>query len=1213
MKTNLSHIMPVWKACQVLGRPTVYRIVSSLLHILQKTNKLSSQQVSELLDVDALVNGLMYRHPPPKYPDTALPASVQQAWTAWARTPGLQGVDKNALLRWWLPLGVQPHAGPSGHMGLFDCWIYALQGRTAGSGIGGIGGAGSTAAAPVGSPVAAAGAGSSKKRGAGTSPSSSAAATSSAAVPLSSAASWMIQIPDVLIFMAICQEYADERRKQQHRQQHRRLESSSSSLKDSTAAVAAADSVGDDDDDHDDDDASLVSESSAAENGNDGDGGAKTGSGEKDEKNQQQRQSSPTSPERRRTERARVRYEKTVWTMSLLAFRIYDSYQKKGVVARDTVHRFLTDVYGEDSYKQPDVVRLLDTVFDTLPPPPSESESEAADEDGKDGAADGGGDRDDVAVRVRSPQSSSAAAAAAVVPPPYGRNLHATVSEGDFCRRTLLALPCGTNDDDDDKNDVSDSPSTEFVLLDWISTLALRLKPPPEIPDSVQAFLGALYSKPLPLCELYQLPESRLYEIKRRFHSLVDASSPAVIQGDPMTGAAADPDGGGTSRSSSSSSLDGQRSSPSTPSNSVHRGSSLPSSQQQQGGSIPKQAVSERAFVEALSAPNDDLGSGGHLPPSLARLLFAHGCHRDPSYSDATSSNSNFYSASSSSASGYWGLYHVLHFGCIAVRKNVNEKPSPNDNPNTALLRFVFGMFQLTTCDDIDDLADRSVLTREQISHVIVALLEFADFRRRADASVDVDAADTDDTDDGPSVVRCNDRSGSNSDNNDVDNMDDWLVDEDSATVMGLLPPKLKPEDVMDGADGRPGQQFVKLRALVDYALDNVATPRQMIFEEFVAWGNSPLLPKQPGVVPSRLTLLLLELRLVAAVLFGVPPSSAQMELQITSEIDARHKERYPQSDVSRRGPRGTVWYLIDASWLERYNSLVRKQAKLESSASVAVAKNKNGAAPMIERISNTGLLAEDGTLALRPDIRWKRDYEILPPMAWSALQAWYDGGPPIYRSVVRYVSSTASSPHASATSRPRIPTENELELYPYFVTVYLCDLASKGEAMPFQQHYQVSRVSPAVVMLVQLCKELDVDPKLARLWVMENPPGMMMSPSSAAGPGGKLSSDSQSSRRPSSSVDGSGAGAAAGAPTTDDWILDLDQSIVEQRKKRGIPSDRPITLLLELKDAESGLWPRGVDGKEWSFKGKRGEVDDEVAPQSSDLGDGIVGLYNMG
>jgi hypothetical protein len=79
--------------------------------------------------------------------------------------------------------------------------------------------------------------------------------------------------------------------------------------------------------------------------------------------------------------------------------------------------------------------------------------------------------------------------------------------------------------------------------------------------------------------------------------------------------------------------------------------------------------------------------------------------------------------------------------------------------------------------------------------------------------------------------------------------------------------------------------------------------------------------------------------------------------------------------------------------------------------------------------------------------------------------------------------------------------------------------------------------------------------------------------------------------------------------------------------KRRGmvnLSKDSPIVLLLELKDRDSGLWPRGIDGKEWVSRRQRNQQENgdnsssslTVADQqigSSDLGDGIVGLYNMG
>jgi ubiquitin carboxyl-terminal hydrolase 6/32 len=310
-----------------------------------------------------------------------------------------------------------------------------------------------------------------------------------------------------------------------------------------------------------------------------------------------------------------------------------------------------------------------------------------------------------------------------------------------------------------------------------------------------------------------------------------------------------------------------------------------------------------------------------------------------------------------------------------------------------------------------------------------------------------------------------------------------------------------------------------------------------------------------------------------------VPPKHASLEFAVITELQRRHKYRYPQTEVSRRGPRGTVWYIIDDCWYKTWNSLVDRVSKtaddgidLRDKPSAEVTPRRLG------RISNKGLLQENGSLALRIQLKWRHDYEIIPPLAWSALQAWYDGGPPIHRTVVPYIPTPlASSPHARAA--PRIRTENEIELYPAFVTVFMCDATSRGEARPFQQTIPVSRVSPVGVLLVQLCKGLDMDPKFGRLWVMYTAPA---TPTAADG-----------------STD-----------TLGDWLLDLRATIVEQRSSRIGSTEEGgnsnITLLLELKDEETGMWPRGIDGKQWAFREKS---DRNV----SETGDGIVGLYNMG
>jgi hypothetical protein len=265
MKTHLCHILPVWRACEILGEPLVERVVSSLLHLRHHTSANIKQDGPEEADlseeISSLVNALFYRHPPPDRPDTPIPPTIAASWKRWLNLKYLS-LDKPTLIHFLVPSVAQPHAGPAGHMGLFDCWVYALQGHS----------------------------------------------PSSTATYYGGASQQTVWIPDVLIMLAVCKQYADKRDLKR--------------LKDIDSDEMNA---------------------SATEN----------------EKSEARSEGNPGG-NKKKTEDS----ENVIWVMSLLAYRIYDSYQKKGVVARDTVHRFLTDVYGEDSFKEPRAEALLDIMFD---------------------------------------------------------------------------------------------------------------------------------------------------------------------------------------------------------------------------------------------------------------------------------------------------------------------------------------------------------------------------------------------------------------------------------------------------------------------------------------------------------------------------------------------------------------------------------------------------------------------------------------------------------------------------------------------------------------------------------------------------------------------------------------------------------------------------------------------------------------------------------
>jgi len=1130
MKTSLSHILPVYRACQILGEVKVRRIVQTLMQLRTRgtpiqanilndnssNNNTSSRQdgdndtngaslkkpdQEELWDeeLEQLVEALFYMpnqlphgaKPPtnPNQPPVTLPTPpvIAQSWKKLTSHSRMFGLDKALLFRFLVPNVAQPHSGPQGHMGLFDCWVYTLQGH----------------------------------------------APSSSATYYGGAASNLVYIPDVLIFLAVCQEY--------HKNYYRTgavppPPPPPGSSPTTTAAAAAAKK----DDESNESDGENSSKSDEEENDNDNDDDAADAAARDHLKRQAQIQWS-------------------LKTMAKLSFRFYDSYQKKGSLARDTLHRFLTDVYGEDSYKTLPMRQLLDQLF-----APTDNTSNNA--TAEDTAAD--------------PQSTTTL-------PSQQQNIQ--LSESQFVQRIINTTPTLAAQQVVQK---SHAPhiSGGHVLLDWICLLGMAMVPPSELPSSTTAYLETMQVHPQPIVHQYLLAETRLYEIKRRFHSLVESSA-VINKGDIMAVVA---------ENENDDTVDED-----TKVASTSNAAAVPT--------VPKHVITQSAFETAVSSPNDDMGQGGFLPPRLARLVFgavlkggatglmvSNNNDNDEDVDDDDEENhdgrtDDIVVPSSKANKSYWGLYHVLKFGCEAVRLTKEAKvhkgkakrvnPRERDMPLLKLMFAMFAQLQIPNRDNSskskrptkDPLDNVVVMTRPQIAGMLALLLEHADFRLQQDARVNSDigdssARDDDDDDDGAFEMS-----------------DETLVSASQCALLGLLPPLDNPPS--------PTEQ-VSLNALVDYVLDQAKSSDSdskedkdtLSLEEFCFWQFGPQTALEHGEEKSkfvtanekrRLGPLMLELRLVAAVFFGIPPTLASMEVTLVAELQKRHKHRYPPTDVSRRGPKGTVWYIINLGWFQNWASLVKRVSHTVDDASDGRNDSTTTSSRTLPKINNTSLLAEGGSLALRADIRWGHEYEILPPLAYSALQAWYDGGPPIHRTVVPYVPSNSVSPHSK--KQPKIRTEMEMELYPFFVTVFLCDATSRGDAMPFQQYVPVSRVSPIRVVLLQLAKGLNADPNLCRLWMMGTEP------------------DSTNEN----------------ADT--DWLLDLDKNIVEQRNQRrqthpgsataASGEAGGIALLLELKDEETMTWPRGVDGKSRSYLEKRAQQD----PDEPEMGDGVVGLYNMG
>ncbi len=856
-----------------------------------------------------------------------IPPSIRKSWTALLNNRLLM-LDKASFFKFLIPSCAQPHSGPGGHMGLFDCLVYALQTKSA---------------------------------------SANSSSTMNGASPPPH-----VTIPDIIIFFAVCQKYWELQTQV------------------------------------DEDDIQSFSGDHPA-----------------------------------------------VRNMARLMFLVYDGYQKNAVIGRDTIHRFMSDVYGEESYKDPRTKEVLTKIFS---------------------------------------------------------NPNAPLTGREF-RDAVI-------------HTVSYCPTPQHFLLDWMATLAQAMMPTPlvksgnkssgtdeeddvsiignNLPESAAVLLEKmdLQRRLLPqICERYELAEYRLYEIKRRFHSLVESTT-SIIQGDPM-GAAVD-DGGGNTNSPDSNNSNGN----------ARRRSSV-------GSNAPKHFIPATVFIKKVSMPSNELGHGGYLPEDIAKQIFesvakssVFGGPEDGESEDEEDADENM---------SYWDLCHVLQFGGMCLRSTDKDK---------SMVEWMMQLF----CK-----RGAKVLDRDDLESLMACLCSHADFRRFTDR---------------PKWER-------------EDSDDEGEFTEDSKEVMvsltSALNLQLLPKSFKANSTNSPR---VPVKTLVDQFFKTIKSEDETVSnDQFLEWHNQT---KEYG--QQRLGPLMIDIRLIAGVMFGVPPKLASLEHLLVTDIRQRHMKRFPQTEVSRRGPRGTIWYLLDDKWFKSWSDMVEVVRNTKDDGDDLRDKTSRSMSPRrLGQINNTKLLRDNGSLALRVDIKWRQDYEILPPLAWSALQAWYDGGPPISRTVVPYHrGSSGSSTQNNRARSISLRTDNEIELYPFFVTMFLCDTLSRGEARPFQQSVPVSRVNPIRVLLVRLCKELDVDPDTGRLWVIE----------------------------PSTDPEQSGK---------NDWLLDMDSNIVEQRKKRIADKNgnSNISLLLELKNEETNEWPRGLNGKNWTL-----EKEDE---NSEEMGDGVVGLFNMG
>ena len=756
----------------------------------------------------------------------------------------------------------------------------------------------------------------------------------------------------------------------------------------------------------------------------------------------------------------------------LLAFRIYDGFQRQNTLTRDTIQRFLSDIHGEESNKTPAVKMCLDKLFlyesDKRAPPADANDSER-------------GQKPTNGVGPRMLNS--------IDPNRFQKGVHLTLS---YMSRPFSYKSAET---------YGRSLIASHILLDWFLTLFNGMLPRqlPLSPKVAEHHLRIVNSDPLrmidSLCSKYGLYDGEeegdnvLYEIRRRFRALEQnnvTDSSEESKSDKTS--EEDADNNSSDKHESSDSAQGEAS---TVANVCPETGVLLVPEDEQETSAPprpRNVIDEHSFVTMVSRSNDELGHGGYLPIELARLTFRGCAGRTEEARKAQSGNlwdeevtgedeEKINRAISSSAAHeegcYWTIFDALSFGCDAVRWDAIKDTDVNDAfsetvceklaVDLPLLRLAFKTFQQLPKreNEIEEYTDleEARLTRSQIGKMLLLLLEHESFRLTRDSPPSdarntktkswsevtgnrneecVEAVDDDENDDG------------------LENILTTLVDASFASILGLLPSKLDTSQFITKSETSPSHS-VPLSVLVDYAISESTaedSPQTSLdYNGFVRWHLRLSSSETDGamqVSETRLGPYLLDLRLIASVLFGVRPVSPSLERALIGEIKRRHRYRYPrkkEGSSQPRGPSGTLWHVINAEWWRLWEHFSEgKVSDYNSVRSYSMGK-----------IDNNMLLSDEGILSLRQGLRWHSDFELVEPLVWSALQAWHDGGPPIVRSVVPFHSNkpaekTEMSYSPSKTGVKNAQEEFDVELYPLFATVFLSDKVSRGEPRPFQQ-----------------------------------------------------------------------------------------------------------------------------------------------------------------
>lgn len=407
----------------------------------------------------------------------------------------------------------------------------------------------------------------------------------------------------------------------------------------------------------------------------------------------------------------------TLKQQAALAFRIYDVVQN-GVVTKEGVSRFINAIHGQDYVSSAETKRGLIRIFQAAPPGKKNTTT--------------------VLKSTRSSDSSSTSTSSKSKSSADNTDNKKSLSSGqqgssfvelnmeEFIHRVEQYATIQNN-----------KPS--HFLVDWLRSLVAHIIPQSPSPEYTQQLskFPRLIAQPQGrelhmLCARYRITPILLFEVKRKYHSILANSNPVPIMHATK------------------------------PAKVLQEGRC---ETEADGNSQPKESrLDLDAWLNAVNVKND-MG-GGYLPISLAKLVFLAGCRTTKevlsvkSYTSKVrpslrSLSQEYLEASNSpkdetekfpgeilptqsqncTENDVWTLYDFVSFGGLSIRGVWEASNELKDDP---LVEFTFRVFagkhDYRGMHYHETSIEKLMMDRKEVENMIMLLVEHVKFRRSRDA-----------------------------------------------------------------------------------------------------------------------------------------------------------------------------------------------------------------------------------------------------------------------------------------------------------------------------------------------------------------------------------------------------------------------------------------------------------------------------------------------